>query len=208
MQRKGSCYFPLCTLIALHVYMHVTCMFYLMIDIGSLYAYIYMVWLLWSSGHLFLLRHWDMLTSHCFLFTWHQGVWLYPNEHLNEVLGTFFLLQKGRQRGLTCKRHFHYLCSLPPVPQRADNLVNSNREIPGGRKKSATIIWHPILIYCAHIITVPARKKKTGVSSWAGFVLSYLFQQEFYRASNIAEILKVKQTGGLLLKKTKSFIGT
>jgi len=27
---------------------------------------------------------------------------------------------------------------------------------------------------------------------------------EFYRASNIAEALKVKQTGGLLLKKNKS----
>lgn len=126
-----------------------------------------------------------------------------------KFLAPFFLLQKGRQRGLTCKRHFHYLCSLPPVPQRADNLVNSNREILGGRKKSATIIWHWILIYCAHIITVPAcKKKKTGVSSWAGFGLSYLFQQEFYRASNIAEILKVKQTGGLLLKtkqnKTKA----
>lgn len=158
-----------------------------------------------------------MLTSHCFLFTWHQGVWFYPNEWLNEVFGTVFLLQKRKQRGLswvTCRRHFPYLCSLPHAPQTAGSLVKSNREILGGRKKICYnyLASDPHLL-CTHYHS-PSSYKKFGVSSM-GWIWPILFiptevPTEFYRASNIAEALKVKQTGDPLLKKKKpwSFIGT
>lgn len=117
-----------------------------------------------------------------------------------------FLLQKGRQRGLlwiTCRKCFPYVCCLPHTPPTASAWSNQTEKLGGVvQKKSAPIIWHPILIYCAHIITVPAHIRNLVWAIWAGFGLFIPTEvpTEFYRVSNIAKELKVKQTGGLLLK--------
>lgn len=134
----------------------------LVMDISSLYAYKYMVWSLWSSGHSPLLWHWDI------------GLPLLPLHN--------FLLQKGRQGFLwqACRKYFPYICCLPHTPPTSSAWSNQTGNLGGGiEKKSAPIIWHPTFIYCAHIITLPAHIRNLVWATRSGFGPSYLFQQKY-----------------------------
>lgn len=98
-------------------------------------------------------------------------------SRLNEVLGTIFLLQNGRQRGLSrlpCSRSFLYLCSLPHTPQTAGSLGKSNREVLGGRKQYLLQLFGIQSYLLCTRYQGPSSYKKSGVSSM-GWIWPIIF---------------------------------
>lgn len=123
-----------------------------------------------------------------------------------------FLFQKGRQKAfsiLTCRRHFPYLRFHPYAPHPAGSPGRSNTKSFGGEKEIcySYLGSHPQLL-CTHYHS-PSSYKKCGVSNmgwiWPILLIPTELPTVFYRTSNIAEALKGKQTGGLLLKNMLKF---
>lgn len=124
----------------------------------------------------------------------------------------FFLFQKGRRKAfliLTRRRHFPYLCSYPHAPQPAGSQADQTQKaLQGGKEICYSYLEsHPQLL-CTHYHS-PSSYKKCGVSNmgwiWPILLISTELPTVFYRTSNIAEALKGKQTGGLLLKNMLKF---
>lgn len=118
-----------------------------------------------------------------------------------------FLLQKGRQRGLlwlTCRKCFPYSFCLPHTPPTASSWSNQTK-LDGGIEKikiCSNYLASYLHLLCTHYHS-PSSYRKSGVRNM-GWIWPIIFipkvPTEFYRVSNITKTLKVKQTGGLILK--------
>lgn len=207
----------------------VTCVFYRVIAIGSLYAYTTPrsdhcevlatplscgTETCWSpvasyslDTRVSVLPKWAVEWSswHSWLFVGVLGfVFFFPLSHLGKEGKEVFRDWLAEGTSLT------YAPSLTQLRQQpGHSLVKLNRETgEGGRglKKKKTCYNslasnpHSLCTYCHSLCSC----KKSGVSSmgwiWLIIFIPTEVSTEFYRASNIAEALKEKQTGGLLLK--------
>lgn len=64
-------------------------------------------------------------------------------------------------------------------PSQQAARQTKHKKLCRGGKKSATVIWNPILNYSAHIITVPAHIRNVVWAICTGFGLFYLFLQNY-----------------------------
>lgn len=92
--------------------------------------------------------------------------------------------------------------------QQADQADQTQKALQGGKEICYSYLEsHPQLL-CTHYHS-PSSYKKCGVSNmgwiWPILLIPTELPTVFYRTSNIAEALKGKQTGGLLLKNMLKF---